>query len=211
MNQLLLALVVGYAIGSIPFALVAAKLFGLPDPRTFGSRNPGATNVLRTGHKGAALLTLLGDAGKGAVAVLLVQAISHNATLAATAGLGAFLGHLFSFWLRFQGGKGVATALGVLLAIEPRLGGIAALIWLTVAFVSRYSSLSALIAALLTPPIAWLLSLPLPVVGLVSGMALLLILRHLSNIRNLIQGKETKIGQSARAANGVQSPPDNPA
>jgi len=209
MINLLLALFGGYLVGAVPFALVAAKLFGLPDPRTFGSRNPGATNVLRTGHKAAALLTLIGDAGKGAAAVLAVQVLTHDAILSATAGVGAFFGHLFSFWLRFQGGKGVATALGVLLAIEPLLGAIAALVWLTVAAVSRYSSLAALIASLLTPAIAWLLSLPTPIVALVTGMAAVLILRHHQNIRNLIHGRESKLGQSAQAANGAQSPPDN--
>ncbi len=207
---MLLALLAGYLIGAIPFALVSSKIFGLPDPRTFGSRNPGATNVLRTGHKAAALLTLIGDAGKGAAAVLAVQALTNDATLSATAGVGAFFGHLFSFWLRFQGGKGVATALGVLLAIEPQLGAIAALIWLTVAVVSRYSSLAALVAALLTPVVAWLLSLPKPIVALVTGLAAALIARHRQNICNLIQGRESKIGQSAQAATGAQSSPDNP-
>jgi glycerol-3-phosphate acyltransferase PlsY len=190
----LVALLFGYAVGSVPFALIASKFFRLPDPRTFGSKNPGATNVLRTGHKGAALLTLIGDAGKGAVAVLITQAVSHSATLAAAAGLGAFLGHIFSFLLRFQGGKGVATALGVLLAIRPLLGVIAALIWLTVAVVSRYSSLAALIAALLTPVIAWLLELTPPEVALVTAIAVILIARHHRNIRNLMHGKEPKIG-----------------
>ncbi|HNU20103.1 glycerol-3-phosphate 1-O-acyltransferase PlsY [Hydrogenophilus thermoluteolus] len=208
--HILFALLFGYALGSVPFALITSKLFGLPDPRTFGSKNPGATNVLRTGHKGAALLTLIGDAGKGAAAVLIAQAATQSPTLAAAAGLGAFLGHVFSYFLRFQGGKGVATALGVLLAIQPLLGLIAALIWLTVAVVSRYSSLAALIAALLTPPLAWLLNRTPAEVALVTVLAVILIARHHQNIRNLLQGTESKIGAKAATASADGSSPGNP-
>ncbi|MCX7945569.1 MAG: glycerol-3-phosphate 1-O-acyltransferase PlsY [Hydrogenophilus sp.] len=185
----------GYLLGAIPFALLISRLFALPDPRTYGSRNPGATNVFRTGHKIAALLTLLGDTGKGAAAVLLAQAFSGDPTLAALAGLSAFFGHIANPFLRFRGGKGVATALGVLLAIAPPVGIIAALIWLTVALLSRYSSLAALVAALLTPAVGWLISLPGPQLILITLMAAVLIARHHPNIRRLLAGTEPKIGR----------------
>ena len=142
--SLLLLLVAAYLLGSIPFAVVVSKLFGLEDPRRYGSGNPGATNVLRSGNKAAAALTLLGDAAKGWLAVWVAARLGFGAGEAALAGLAAFFGHVFSFFLRFNGGKGVATALGVLAGIEPRIAIFCLIVWLMVAFTSRYSSAAAL-------------------------------------------------------------------
>jgi acyl phosphate:glycerol-3-phosphate acyltransferase len=191
-------IVAAYLLGSISFAVVTSKLFGLADPRTYGSGNPGATNVLRSGKKAAAALTLFGDAAKGWLAVFLAIHFSppdvSYTMLAAAVALAVFIGHLFPVFLRFKGGKGVATALGVLLALNVwvGLGGLAT--WLFMAVVFRYSSLSALAAAIGAPVYAFLLDLPREWV-LASGiMSLLLIWRHKSNIQNLLAGKESKIG-----------------
>jgi glycerol-3-phosphate acyltransferase PlsY len=187
-----------YLLGSISFAVVTSKLFGLADPRTYGSGNPGATNVLRSGKKAAAALTLFGDAAKGWLAVFLAIQFSPNdvsyTMLAAAVALAVFIGHLFPVFLRFKGGKGVATALGVLLALNVwvGLGGLAT--WLFMALVFRFSSLAALTAAAATPIYVVLLGLPREWV-LASGiMSLLLIWRHKGNIQNLLAGKEAKIG-----------------
>ncbi len=192
--DIFLWLLAGYAIGSVPFALLMSRAFGLPDPRTFGSGNPGATNVLRTGNKAAAALTLVGDALKGWLAVWLAEQLTNQPLLAAVAGLGAFLGHVFSFWLRFRGGKGVATGLGVLVGIQPVLGATAAGIWLVVALITRYSSLSALTAATLVPIAAWLMGLPTAQLVVLVLLCGILIARHRQNIRNLLAGTESKIG-----------------
>ncbi len=192
--DIFLWLLAGYAIGSVPFALLVSRAFGLPDPRTFGSGNPGATNVLRTGNKAAAALTLVGDALKGWLAVWLAEQLTNQPLLAAVAGLGAFLGHVFSFWLRFRGGKGVATGLGVLVGIQPVLGATAAGIWLVVALITRYSSLSALTAATLVPIAAWLMGLPTAQLVVLVLLCGILIARHRQNIRNLLAGTESKIG-----------------
>jgi len=191
-------IITAYLLGSISFAVVTSKLFGLADPRTYGSGNPGATNVLRSGKKAAAALTLIGDAAKGWLAVCLAIQFSPSdvsyTMLAAAVALAVFIGHLFPVFLRFKGGKGVATALGVLLALNVwvGLGGLAT--WLFMALVFRYSSLSALTAAVATPIYALLLGLPREWV-LASGiMSLLLIWRHKGNIQNLLAGKEAKIG-----------------
>lgn len=188
-------IVVAYLIGSVPFAVLMSRLFRLPDPRTYGSKNPGATNVLRTGRKAVAALTLLGDVVKGWLAVQLAQHLAPqyglgSATVAAVA-LAVFLGHLYSVFLRFHGGKGVATALGVLLALDPWLGLATLATWLIVAFIWRLSSLAALVAAGLVPFYAlyifgWNNNYTLAVLVL----SLLLIWRHQSNIRNLIAGTE---------------------
>ncbi|KXS30886.1 MAG: glycerol-3-phosphate acyltransferase [Candidatus Gallionella acididurans] len=190
--------IAAYLLGSVSFAVITSKLFGLADPRTYGSGNPGATNVLRSGKKVAAALTLLGDAAKGWLAVFLAIHFSPSnvsfTMLAAAVALAVFIGHLFPVFLRFKGGKGVATALGVLLALNVwvGLGGLAT--WLFIALVFRYSSLAALAAAFATPIYAVLLGLPREWV-LASGiMSLLLAWRHKSNIRNLLAGKESKIG-----------------
>jgi acyl phosphate:glycerol-3-phosphate acyltransferase len=190
--------IAAYLLGSISFAVVTSKLFGLADPRTYGSGNPGATNVLRSGKKAAAALTLFGDAAKGWLAVFLAIHFSPSdasyTMLAAAVALAVFIGHLFPVFLRFKGGKGVATALGVLLALNVwvGLGGLAT--WMFMALVFRYSSLSALTAAVATPIYALLLGLPREWV-LASGiMSLLLIWRHKGNIQNLLAGKESRIG-----------------
>lgn len=196
---LLLFAVLAYLLGSVSFALISSWIFKLPDPRTYGSRNPGATNVLRSGKKAAAVLTLLGDAGKGWLAVFLAQTYAPQWGLgeeaAAMAALAVFLGHVFPVFLRFQGGKGVATAVGVLLGLNVWLGLLAMATWLAVAFTWRISSLSALIAAVLAPlyGIA-LLGFEVSTLA-VSAMSLLLIWRHQSNIVNLLAGKEGRIGE----------------
>jgi glycerol-3-phosphate acyltransferase PlsY len=189
--------IAAYLLGSISFAVITSKLFGLADPRTYGSGNPGATNVLRSGKKAAAALTLLGDAAKGWLAVFLAIHYSPDnmsyTMLAAAVALAVFIGHLFPIFLRFKGGKGVATALGVLLALNVwvGLGGLAT--WLIVVAVFRLSSLAALVAAAATPVYAMLMALPREWV-LASGiMSLLLIWRHKNNIQNLLAGKESKI------------------
>lgn len=191
-----------YLLGSVSFAVVTSKLFGLADPRTYGSGNPGATNVLRSGKKAAAALTLIGDAAKGWLAVFLAIRYSlpgeQYLMLPAAVAIAVFVGHLYPVFLHFKGGKGVATALGVLLALNllVGLGGLAT--WLIMVFMFRYSSLAALAAAVATPAYAYLLGLPNAWV-LASGiMSLLLIWRHKSNIRNLLAGKETRIGGSKK-------------
>lgn len=192
--------VAAYLLGSVSFAVVVSKLFALPDPRTYGSQNPGATNVLRTGKKLPAVLTLLGDALKGTLAVVLVQYFAPgNYALIAAVGLAAFLGHLFPVFLRFQGGKGVATALGVLMALSPWLGLAALATWLLVALVFRFSSLAALMAAVATPIYSILLVLPREYVLAAAVMSMLLIWRHKKNIQNLLSGKESKIGSKKAA------------
>ena len=194
--MLTLAFVVSaYLLGSISFAVLMSKAFSLPDPRTYGSQNPGATNVLRSGQKAAAALTLVGDAAKGTVAVVMAQLYApENYTLIAAVALAVFLGHLFPIFLRFKGGKGVATALGVFLALNVWLGLACFATWLLVALVFRQSSLAALLAAVLTPLYAFLLNLPREFLLVATVLSLLLIWRHKSNIQNLLAGKEGKIG-----------------
>jgi glycerol-3-phosphate acyltransferase PlsY len=194
----LLAFFFAYLLGSIPFALVSSRLFGLADPRSYGSGNPGATNVLRSGHKGAAVCTLLGDAGKGWLAVFLVQACGPSYGLAASAVglvmLAVFLGHVHSVFLRFKGGKGVATAVGILLALDLGLGLTTLAIWLAIAWALRYSSLAALIAAAVAPFYAAALWGGDATVIAVGAMSCLLIGKHWQNIQRLIAGTEPKIG-----------------
>lgn len=200
----LAAAVIGYLIGSIPFGLVLTRLAGLGDVRKIGSGNIGATNVLRTGNKFLALGTLLLDGGKGAAVVILAN-IYLTQDYAVLAGGAAFLGHLFPFWLKFKGGKGVATFLGVMLAISWPAGIAAALTWLLVAFTLRLSSLSALIAAALSPIYLYgLMFMPLfddiyfgdlQRIELASFMAILIFIRHHENIRRLVQGQEPRIGK----------------
>lgn len=194
--MLTLAFVVAaYLIGSISFAVLMSKAFSLPDPRTYGSQNPGATNVLRSGKKSAAALTLLGDAAKGTVAVLLAQLYApQNYILIAAVAIAVFVGHLFPVFLRFKGGKGVATALGVLLALNIWLGLACLGTWLLVALVFRLSSLAALLAAAVTPVYAYLFGMPREYLLAATALSLLLIWRHKANIQNLLAGKESKIG-----------------
>lgn len=192
--DLVWAPLLGYLLGSLPFAVIVSRAFGIADPRSFGSGNPGATNVLRSGNKLAALLTLLGDAAKGWLAMVIAAKIGAGETAVAAAGVAAFLGHVFPFTLRFKGGKGVATALGVLLGFSGVLGAIVAAIWLAVAAVTRYSSLAALAAAASAPSIAMLRHEPDGVVIAVSIISVVLILRHKANIQRLLAGAEDRIG-----------------
>lgn len=211
----LIFVVAAYLLGSVSFAVLMSKAFGLPDPRSYGSGNPGATNVLRSGKKAAAVLTLLGDAAKGWLAVFVAMWFAprdeQGALLIAAVALAVFLGHLFPVFLRFKGGKGVATALGVLLALDVWLGLCALVTWLLVAVLFRFSSLAALTAAAGAPIYAMALGLPREWV-LASGIILLLLIwRHKSNIRNLLAGKEPRIGKrdAASTAEGKTAPGDN--
>jgi len=196
MTQDLLLVACGYLFGSISTAIIVCKLMGLPDPRTEGSRNPGATNVARLGGKKAAALTLAGDLLKGLVPVLIAKALHADPTILAATALAAFLGHLYPVFFGFQGGKGVATALGVIYGLYWPVGLLTTGIWLAMAIVFRYSSLAALTAILLTPPgFMWLLPAPqkTPVVIAMVALTVLLFWRHRSNIANLLSGKEDKI------------------
>ncbi len=192
MNPLVFVLP-GYLLGSLPFAVIVSRAFGLADPRSFGSKNPGATNVLRTGNKLAAVLTLLGDALKGWLAMWLAQLAGADALGVAAAGIAAFLGHVFPIFLRFKGGKGVATALGVLAGFSGWLALACVGAWLTVAVVFRYSSLAALAAAVVAPAAAWVL-VDQQTAQAVLVMSLLLVWRHKENIRKLMAGTESRIG-----------------
>lgn len=186
-----------YLLGSISFGIVVSRLFGLPDPRTVGSGNPGATNVLRSGKKAAAALTLLGDAGKGWLAVWLAQAYGLALEWQCAVALSVFLGHLYPLFYGFKGGKGVATAAGVLLALSPWLGLSVLASWIVVFALSRVSSLSALVAAALAPLYALYLFGDKLAVATVLLLSLLLIWRHRSNIRNLLNGTEKGFGKKA--------------
>jgi len=192
---------IAYLIGAIPFAVVVSKSFGLADPRGYGSGNPGATNVLRSGNKLAAVLTLLGDALKGTLAVWLMAHWGSALPLpVAAAGLAAFIGHVYPVTLKFKGGKGVATAMGVLAAFSGWLALACAGVWLAVALVLRYSSLAALLAALAAPLFAhWLVGAP-AITGACLIMATFLIARHSTNIKRLLAGTEPKIGQKKKTA-----------
>ncbi|PTE11953.1 glycerol-3-phosphate 1-O-acyltransferase PlsY [Mesorhizobium helmanticense] len=186
-----LAIVFGYLLGSIPFGLLITRAAGLGDVRKIGSGNIGATNVLRTGNKGLAAVTLLLDALKGTAAVLIAGRFAPE--LGLWAGLGAFLGHLFPAWLGFKGGKGVATYLGVLIALAWQVALIFAVVWLAVAFLARYSSLAALTAAIIVPIALYFLSTP-QIAGLFALMSLIVIIKHRANIERLLAGTEGKIG-----------------
>ncbi|VAW69178.1 Acyl-phosphate:glycerol-3-phosphate O-acyltransferase PlsY (EC 2.3.1.n3) [hydrothermal vent metagenome] len=184
-----------YLLGSVSTAIITCKLMGIADPRTVGSNNPGATNVLREGGKKAAIITLLGDMIKGLIPVLIAVITDMPENIIAAAGLAAFLGHLYPLYYGFQGGKGVATIIGVLMGIHWQLGLATIGIWLAMAFTLRYSSLSALVAASSAPALAWYITQSNMITASVTIMAALLIWRHRSNIQNLIAGKENKIGR----------------
>ena len=194
------SLVIGaYLIGSVPFAVVISKLFGLADPRSYGSGNPGATNVLRSGNKAAALLTLLGDAAKGWFAVWLAARWVHEPIPLACVTIAVFLGHLFPIFLGFKGGKGVATAFGVLLAVQPIVALLTTIAWLGTAVIFRFSSLAAIVSAVLAPLIyvvagqyVWQANLPMSLA--ISAIGLLLLYRHRANITRLLQGTEPRVG-----------------
>ena len=197
-------IVAGYLLGSLPFAIIVTRLFGMADPRSYGSGNPGATNVLRSGNKLAAILTLLGDAVKGWLAVWLAQhfgasgAEAVTSTTIAAVGFAALLGHVFPIFIGFKGGKGVATAAGVFLGFSGTLALVCIGVWLAVAVITRYSSLAAICAALAAPLFAlWLLDMPQAVA--LAGMSVLVIWRHQQNIRNLLAGTEGRIGKKKAA------------
>ena len=200
----IVAIAGSYLLGSVSFAVVVSRLFGLADPRSYGSGNPGATNVLRSGSRAAAALTLLGDAAKGALAVWLVRALGPAFGVGefgvALAALAAFAGHLYPVFFGFKGGKGVATFLGALLALDFGAGLVACAVWLAVALVLRYSSLSSLSAAAVAPfALLWLTG-AIGVSLVIAAMSVLLIVRHRQNIANLLAGRERRIGdKSARA------------
>ena len=199
-----LAFAAAYLIGSLSFAVIVSKLMRLPDPRTFGSNNPGATNVLRSGSKVAAVLTLLLDTLKSYVPVAVVSYYSFELgfeepstaeTVVAFVGVAAFLGHLFPVFFRFQGGKGVATALGAMLGYDPLLGALSLGVWLVIAIIFRYSSLASIVAAVFAPFFT-LMVFDRPIIALaVTIMSLLLLWRHWRNIAKLLTGKETRIGE----------------
>jgi acyl phosphate:glycerol-3-phosphate acyltransferase len=194
---LTLAFLFGYLLGSIPFGLLLTRIAGAPDLRTIGSGNIGATNVLRTGRKGLAAATLFLDMAKGTVAVVIVTAVAGNSAVYAAA-LGAFLGHLFPVWLKFKGGKGVATYIGVLLGLYWPCALIFCAIWLAIAFAFRYSSLAALVASALTPPALWFLARP-GVAALFLLLSAMLWIMHRANIQRLLEGSEGKIGTTTTA------------
>jgi glycerol-3-phosphate acyltransferase PlsY len=200
------AIVGGYLLGSIPFGVIVMRAAGAGDPRAIGSGNIGATNVLRSGKRGLAALTLLGDGGKGALAVLFAWLAARHASvhgqamLTSLAGGAAFIGHLFPVWLGFKGGKGVATFFGTLLAAAWPVGLAAGATWILVAAVFRISSLAALVAVAVAPIVALLLGRPWPIAALAAVMAALVYLRHLPNIQRLAKGEEPRIGGSKKTA-----------
>ncbi len=200
--QLALLLVIAYLIGSVPFAVVISRLFGMADPRSYGSGNPGATNVLRSGNKLAAALTLIGDGFKGWVAVWLADtygpALGLGPIATPVAGLAAFLGHLFPLFLGFKGGKGVATAAGVLIGANGTLGLAVLGVWIAIAFTLRYSSLAALCAAVAAPLLAYGLDLAPDWIAAIAAMSALLLWRHKDNIKRLLAGQESRIGSKKK-------------
>jgi len=193
------ALFFGYLLGSLSVAIITCKIMDLPDPRTTGSNNPGTTNVLRLGGKKAAAITLLGDTLKGVVAVSVLRVIDGNPDTMALAGFGAFLGHLYPVFFRFAGGKGVATALGALLAISWISGLLAIATWLAISLCFRVSSLAALTTFALIPFYLWMRGVDLFSIAIFVSIAVLLALRHSSNIRNLMAGTEPRIGEKKKA------------
>jgi len=212
-----IAIVLAYLIGSLSTAIIACKLTGLPDPRGQGSGNPGATNVLRFGGKKIAVIVLLGDMSKGLLPVLAVSLMGASPLVIALTGAAAFLGHLYPLFFKFKGGKGVATALGIILGISWLAGLTVLAVWLLVAFTLRYSSLAALCASISAPFIYWFYRPDIEILVMMIAMSGLLIWRHQSNIRNLLQGAESKIGAKKPAKPSSDSttdrphnPPDNP-
>lgn len=203
------AVVAAYLLGSIPFAVVSSRLFGLADPRSYGSKNPGATNVLRSGNKSAAAVTLLGDMLKGSLAIVLVRqfgpAYGFRDGLVALVALAVFFGHLYPVFLKFKGGKGVATAAGVLLALDPWLGLSVLAVWLFIAFTLRYSSLAALVAAVMAPLFAFLFWGNNIVFVAVGIIAMALIGKHWQNLQRLMAGTEPKIGAKKTVGGSIRS------
>ncbi len=208
-------LLAAYLLGSIPFAVVVSRAFGLADPRSFGSGNPGATNVLRSGSKPAAVLTLLGDAAKGAVAVLLCRLLAGplglDPSAAAWAGAAAFAGHLFPVFLGFRGGKGVATFLGTLLALAPLVGVATCLLWVGVAYLTRYSSVASMVSAAAAALALSRVGGAPGVLAAVTVMAVCLVWRHRANVGKLLKGTESKIGEKPVAPPSGAAPDSPPA
>jgi glycerol-3-phosphate acyltransferase PlsY len=204
--QALLFAAGAYLIGSTPFAVIVSRVMGLEDPRSYGSGNPGATNVLRSGNKIAAALTLLGDGAKGWFAVWLAERLQAPADVVAVAAIAVFLGHVFSVWLRFKGGKGVATAAGVLFAIDWRVGLAVLVVWLAVVVVSRYSSLGGIVAAVFAPAAVYYVSGFSSIFLATVAMGAILLWRHESNIRKLLNGEERRIGDAKKEGEGAEQP-----
>jgi len=200
--NLLIFAALGYLLGSVPFAVIVSRAFRLADPRSFGSGNPGATNVLRSGSKKAAVLTLFGDAAKGWLAMFLAGKVGAGDTAIAVAGLAAFLGHVFPFTLGFKGGKGVATAAGALLALNPWLGLATLLTWVIIAAFFRFSSLASIVAALFAPFYQLLIWGVSPALLAVCAMSLLLLWRHQPNMRKLFAGTESRLGAKPELSRG---------
>ena len=209
---MLIATVAAYLIGSVSFAVIVSAAMGLADPRSYGSKNPGATNVLRSGNKTAAILTLAGDAFKGWLAVWLVARFGPHYglddTAIALAAIAVFLGHLYPVFFKFKGGKGVATAAGVLLAVNPVLGLATMLTWLIIAFFFRYSSFAAIVAAVFAPLFDVFLFGPNRIAWAVFAMSALLLWRHRANIAKLIAGTESRIGEKKAAAKAAGAKQD---
>jgi glycerol-3-phosphate acyltransferase PlsY len=202
MTTVLVLALIAYIIGSISFAVIVSRAFALPDPRSYGSKNPGATNVLRSGNRTAALLTLLLDAFKGGLPVVAVQLLGLGGATVAMVGLAAFVGHLFPVFFRFQGGKGVATAAGVLLGLNPLLGAATLVTWLVIAFFFRYASLASIVAALFAPLFQFLFWGGGVVGVAIVAMSTLLVWRHAGNIGKLMSGTESRIGRKDPHAGG---------
>lgn len=197
-NTEIIAIVLSYLIGSLSFAVIVSKFMGMSDPRTYGSGNPGATNVLRSGKKLAAALTLLGDAFKGWVAVFIAIQMQLSTLSIALIAVAVLVGHMWPIFFKFKGGKGVATAVGVLLALSWPVALICAAIWLLMAFGLKISSLAALIATLASPFVALIFVTDQHIMMSICVIAALVLMRHKSNIVNLLSGKESKIGSKAK-------------
>lgn len=194
---LVIGILIGaYFIGSISFAIVVSRIAGLADPREYGSKNPGATNVLRSGKRIAALVTLLGDGLKGWFVVWLTKHLGLDNSIVALSAIAVFTGHLYPIFFRFQGGKGVATAAGIMFGITYWLGFVALIVWLSIAFIFRYSSLAALVSAIVTLISGFILLGITPLSIAVAIICLGMIYRHQNNIRNLLAGRESKIGKN---------------
>ena len=196
--QIAFAVLAAYLLGSVPFAMVSSRIFGLADPRSYGSGNPGATNVLRSGNKKAALVTLIGDALKGWAAVFVARQLGFSDTVVGLVALAVFFGHLFPIFLKFKGGKGVATAAGVLLALDPLLGLAVAGTWLFAAFAFRYSSLAAILSAALAPVYSLLMHGANAQIIVIGILAMALIGKHWQNLQRLLAGQEAKIGSKKK-------------
>jgi glycerol-3-phosphate acyltransferase PlsY len=190
-----LGIILAYLAGSISSSILIARCLQLPDPRSLGSGNPGATNMLRTGSKKAAAFTLLGDLLKGLIPLLIARSLGFDLLLLCLMGLAAIIGHMYPIYYKFRGGKGVATSLGVLLGVNWILAIVWIVVWMSSAKLTGYSSLAALVATASLPIVAYFMHLPMIVIYLTSAIAILIIWRHQSNIRNLLTGKESKIGK----------------